>query len=378
MSKKVKIITLATILTALVVTVFTVGKLTAKENVQDIHEEKTDIEEGDNAVSLNEILGEDSNEDSVNEDLQIIEEFSLSGVNLVIEEDRADEIRQQEEIASLANYKIDILSSDVIAVEEQESDVGIKYVLCDRNELRYTVVSVTNTNEDELELIIDNDVKSFIQEIPIDNGVIYRIYTTGDDELDIRVTNTKTKSHYLELLKEQEIKGITSSNGQVNYGDIVSIGDNKFVLKGIEEVESGWIEATEQSNSVAYRKYRLTLQNITKGAVRVLDETQINSFKALNNKGEQYEIDTSLMGKGVCAKIKFSLTVGAEDDKLITKYTLDNEEYVDISVEVEIPNGLEVSRTTLMQANTLIKETAHRMFISYKSNDNYWVVSGIR
>ena len=329
---------------------------------------------------LDDILSEGENEDTLDNIVTEDKDIETVPSDIVVVEKRNDTDKQETEINNLINYTVKLNSKANIQIDEKESDSGVKEIASQTGSINLTVISIGNIVGDIPTLEIKTDEKIYQEQIRTKNGIRYTIYTSGDldiNDIELRLYNNESKSQYRVLNIKDNLAEIKDENGEVIYGDIIKIDDNLFTLLGVKELKSNWIESNNGEKSVASRTYRLELQNVEKGPQRVLTDDSINNLKAVDNTGKVYEVNTDILSNGGIGSIKFSIG-HSNTNNVITKYTLDNKEYIDITIEVAMDSNGKTPREEIVKADTIIRETASKMFISYDSEINYWITAGYR
>ena len=330
--------------------------------------------------TLDDILSEGENEDTLDNIVTEDKDIETVPSDIVVVEKRNDTDKQETEINNLINYTVKLNSKANIQIDEKESDSGVKEIASQTGSINLTVISIGNIVGDIPTLEIKTDEKIYQEQIRTKNGIRYTIYTSGDldiNDIELRLYNNESKSQYRVLNIKDNLAEIKDENGEVVYGDIIKIDDNLFTLLGVKELKSNWIEGNNGEKSVASRTYRLELQNVEKGPQRVLTDDSINNLKAVDNTGKVYEVNTDILSNGGIGSVKFS--IGHSDtNNVITKYTIDNKEYIDITIEVAMDSNGKTPREEIVKADTIIRETASKMFISYDSEINYWITAGYR
>ena len=330
--------------------------------------------------TLDDILSEGENEDTLDNIVTEDKDIETVPSDIVVVEKRNDTDKQETEINNLINYTVKLNSKANIQIDEKESDSGVKEIASQTGSINLTVISIGNIVGDIPTLEIKTDEKIYQEQIRTKNGIRYTIYTSGDldiNDIELRLYNNESKSQYRVLNIKDNLAEIKDENGEVIYGDIIKIDDNLFTLLGVKELKSNWIESNNGEKSVASRTYRLELQNVEKGPQRVLTDDSINNLKAVDNTGKVYEVNTDILSNGGIGSIKFSIG-HSNTNNVITKYTLDNKEYIDITIEVAMDSNGKTPREEIVKADTIIRETASKMFISYDSEINYWITAGYR
>ena len=330
--------------------------------------------------TLDDILSEGENEDTLDNIVTEDKDIETVPSDIVVVEKRNDADKQETEINNLINYTVKLNSKANIQIDEKESDSGVKEIASQTGSINLTVISIGNIVGDIPTLEIKTDEKIYQEQIRTKNGIRYTIYTSGDldiNDIELRLYNNESKSQYRVLNIKDNLAEIKDENGEVIYGDIIKIADNLFTLLGVKELKSNWIEGNNGEKSVASRTYRLELQNVEKGPQRVLTDDSINNLKAVDNTGKVYEVNTDILSNGGIGSIKFSIG-HSNTNNVITKYTLDNKEYIDITIEVAMDSNGKTPREEIVKADTIIRETASKMFISYDSEINYWITAGYR
>ena len=330
--------------------------------------------------TLDDILSEGENEDTLDNIVTEDKDIETVPSDIVVVEKRNDADKQETEINNLINYTVKLNSKANIQIDEKESDSGVKEIASQTGSINLTVISIGNIVGDIPTLEIKTDEKVHQEQIRTKNGIRYTVYTSGDldiNDIELRLYNNESKSQYRVLNIKDNLAEIKDENGEVIYGDIIKIADNLFTLLGVKELKSNWIEGNNGEKSVASRTYRLELQNVEKGPQRVLTDDSINNLKAVDNTGKVYEVNTDILSNGGIGSIKFSIG-HSNTNNVITKYTLDNKEYIDITIEVAMDSNGKTPREEIVKADTIIRETASKMFISYDSEINYWITAGYR
>lgn len=330
--------------------------------------------------TLDDILSEGENEDTLDNIVTEDKDIETVPSDIVVVEKRNDADNQETEINNLINYTVKLNSKANIQIDEKESDSGVKEIASQTGSINLTVISIGNIVGDIPTLEIKTDEKVHQEQIRTKNGIRYTIYTSGDldiNDIELRLYNNESKSQYRVLNIKDNLAEIKDENGEVVYGDIIKIDDNLFTLLGVKELKSNWIEGNNGEKSVASRTYRLELQNVEKGPQRVLTDDSIKNLKAVDNTGRVYEVNTDILSNGGIGSIKFSIG-HSNTNNVITKYTLDNKEYIDITIEVAMDSNGKTPREEIVKADTIIRETASKMFISYDSEINYWITAGYR
>ena len=330
--------------------------------------------------TLDDILSEGENEDTLDNIVTEDKDIETVPSDIVVVEKRNDADKQETEINNLINYTVKLNSKANIQIDEKESDSGVKEIASQTGSINLTVISIGNIVGDIPTLEIKTDEKIYQEQIRTKNGIRYTIYTSGDldiNDIELRLYNNESKSQYRVLNIKDNLAEIKDENGEEVYGDIIKIDDNLFTLLGVKELKSNWIEGNNGEKSVASRTYRLELQNVEKGPQRVLTDDSINNLKAVDNTGKVYEVNTDILSNGGIGSIKFSIG-HSNTNNVITKYTLDNKEYIDITIEVAMDSNGKTPREEIVKADTIIRETASKMFISYDSEINYWITAGYR
>lgn len=330
--------------------------------------------------TLDDILSEGENEDTLDNIVTEDKDIETVPSDIVVVEKRNDADKQETEINNLINYTVKLNSKVNIQIDEKESDSGVKEIASQTGSINLTVISIGNIVGDIPTLEIKTDEEVHQEQIRTKNGIRYTIYTSGDldiNDIELRLYNNESKSQYRVLNIKDNLAEIKDENGEVVYGDIIKIDDNLFTLLGVKELKSNWIEGNNGEKSVASRTYRLELQNVEKGPQRVLTDDSINNLKAVDNTGKVYEVNTDILSNGGIGSIKFSIG-HSNTNNVITKYTIDNKEYIDITIEVAMDSNGKTPREEIVKADTIIRETASKMFISYDSEINYWITAGYR
>jgi len=302
--------------------------------------------------------------------------------DIVVIEKRNDESTQNDEIQRLSSYTIELNGRYNTEIDNTKSSIDIKEIKEETDSINTTIISVNNIGNEEnhIEIDLKTDSKYHIDYINTRKGIRYTIYTAGNvniNDIEIRLYNDELKSHYRVINTKELTENINNEQGEVIYGDIVKIGDNLFTVLDIKEIKSSWVDGAGDEDSIASRTYRLTVQNINRGPQRVLVYDNILRFRAVDNTGAVYQMNTDIIERESNGNIRFDI---GEDGsgKILTKYSLDNKEYIDIIVEVSIKSDGKIPREEIVKADTIIKETAHNMFIAYESEDSYWVTTGLR
>ena len=365
------------IIVVMIVTISGCGSKESIENKENIAIEKTDVP--GKIGTLDEVLAGDKTEATLDDILESsikTEETS----NIVVTEKREDVDKQSDEIKSLENYKVDINLKTNIQIDDKKSDSGIKEVASQTGSINLIIISIYNIDGDIPTIDVGKDEKIYKEHVKTKDGVRYTIYTPGNldiNSIEFRIYNNEDRTQYRVINMGETINNLKDENGEVIYGDIIKIDNNLFTLLGIKELKSNWIDGSDGGKSIATRVYRLELQNLEKGPQRVLNDNSIKNIKAVDKNGNVYKINTDILTNESNGSIKFS-TGYTESSDIITKYTLDNKEYIDINIEITMSLNGKTPREEVVKADTIIRETASKMFIAYESDKNYWVTSGFR
>lgn len=341
--------------------------------------EKTQGNKQNEITSLDELLGIDKKQDNEDNEIDILEQDdkneeiigSIDRIEIIKEQ---SEDKQTKEIEILKNYTYNIYTNKEIQIDEKDSDRDIINIANEEGTIRYIDIIVENIKNTEpiMELANVFEDKAFVVTKKYTNKIRYTIYleVKAIENLEVRLFLNDDR-YYYRVIDTKQGQNIKYSVGEVDNGDIINIDDGVFIVNNVMEIGSSWREYGEYSE--AYRMYRITLDNLCDGPYMKLGEQSINSIKAIDNKKINYEINTDILGINGTGRIEF-VHGEFEERAILNKYTTNTEEYIDFKIIIRFETSDEIPRDEINKANTLIKETAHKMFIS----NGDWILKGYR
>ena len=331
--------------------------------------------------------GDASGDSEVTEEDNIKAEPKVDGNIVILDEDYKENKDTLEKIEQLKETAITYLVNTEVQVNLDETDREIKEIINKENEGQATIQNLTmeiGGNNQHLDIEIKNkegkQVKYHKSIIKIEDTHVVQLYLDKSfgniNESSIELYNNQEKTHYLRVEPKKPTE-ISKMTGEVVKGDIVVINETPYILGCLTELDSKWLEGAGENYSTAYRKYRLTLLNMGGKLTKNLSNGNIKDITIVNSEEQPYEIDTALIGMESKGEIK--ITVGAPDNnQLVSKYTLDVREFLDIEIAVNINNEQSIKKEEIIKADTIIKETYGKIFIKNNKEGNNWITSGCK
>lgn len=311
----------------------------------------------------------------------------LDGNIVILDGDSEKDKDTKERIEQLKETPIKYLVNTDVKINLEETDREIKEIVNKDNKEQPVIQNLTmeiGGNNEYLDIDIKNkdgkQVKYHKSIIKIDDTHVAQLYLDKSfgniNEVNIELYNNQEKTHYMKLEPKKPTE-IAKNTGEVVKGDIVVINETPYILGCLTELDSKWVEDAGENYSAAYRKYRLTLLNMGGKLTKNLSSNNIKDIAVVNSEGKPYEINTDIIGIESSGEIK--ITAGAPDNnQLVSKYTLDNKEFVDIKIAVNINNEQPIKKEEIVKADTIIKEAYGKIFIKNTTEGNNWITSGCK